>query len=62
MTIEEVLVKQYGPILSLAELAMILDRSPDGLRASLRSSASGLPELMPLGCDSVVGSIFVRQR
>jgi hypothetical protein len=38
MTIEEVLVKQYGPILSLVELAMILDRSPDGLRASLRSS------------------------
>jgi hypothetical protein len=38
MTIEEVLVKQYGPILSLAELATIIDRSPDGLRASLRSS------------------------
>ena len=38
MTIEEVLVKQYGPLLSLAELAMILDRSPDGLRISLRSS------------------------
>jgi hypothetical protein len=38
MTIEEVLVKQYGPLLSLEELAMILDRSPDGLRISLRSS------------------------
>jgi hypothetical protein len=38
MTIEEILVKEYGPILSLAELAMILDRSPDGLRVSLRSS------------------------
>jgi hypothetical protein len=38
MTIEEILVKEYGPILSLAELAMILDRSPDGLRISLRSS------------------------
>jgi hypothetical protein len=38
MTIEEVLVKQYGPLLSLAELAMILDRSPEGLRISLRSS------------------------
>ena len=38
MTIEEVLVKEYGPLLSLAELAMILDRSPDGLRISLRSS------------------------
>jgi hypothetical protein len=38
MTIEEVLVNQYGPLLSLTELAMILDRSPDGLRISLRSS------------------------
>ena len=38
MTIEEVLVNQYGPLLSLTDLAMILDRSPDGLRMSLRSS------------------------
>jgi hypothetical protein len=37
MTIEEALVKQYGPFLSLMELAKILDRSPEGLR-SLRSS------------------------
>ncbi len=44
MTIEEVLVKQYGPLLSLAELAMILDRSPEGLRISLRSSGSGSAE------------------
>jgi hypothetical protein len=34
MTIEEVLVKQYGPLLSLDELATILDRSPQGLRMS----------------------------
>ena len=38
MTIEEILIKEYGPLPSLAELAMILDRSPDGLRISLRSS------------------------
>jgi hypothetical protein len=38
MTIEEVLVKQYGPLLSLDQLATILDRSPEGLRISLRSS------------------------
>ena len=38
MTIEEALVKQYGPLLSLTELAKILDRSPEGLRISLRSS------------------------
>jgi hypothetical protein len=33
MTIEEALVKQYGPLLSLMELAKILDRSPEGLYA-----------------------------
>jgi len=38
MTIEEVLVKQYGALLSLDQLATILDRSPEGLRISLRSS------------------------
>ena len=38
MTLEEVLVKQYGPLLSLAELATF-DRSPvSPLRISLRSS------------------------
>ena len=39
MTIEEILVREYGPLLSLSELAaMILDRIPAGLRSSLRSS------------------------
>ena len=38
MTIEEVLVRQYGPLLSMEDLAIILDRSPEGLRISLRSS------------------------
>jgi hypothetical protein len=38
MTIEEILVKEYGPLMSLSELAMILDRTPAGLRSSLRSS------------------------
>jgi hypothetical protein len=38
MTIEEALVRQYGPLLSLEDLAIILDRSPKGLRISLRSS------------------------
>jgi hypothetical protein len=38
MTIEEILVREYGPLLSLSELAMILDRTPAGLRSSLRSS------------------------
>ena len=38
MTAEETLVKQYGPLLSINQLAAILDRSPDGLRPTLRSS------------------------
>ena len=38
MTAEETLIKQYGPLLSINQLAAILDRSPDGMRATLRSS------------------------
>ena len=38
MTAEETLIKQYGPLLSINQLAAILDRSPDGLRTTLRSS------------------------
>jgi hypothetical protein len=45
MTIEEILVNRYGPLLSLAELAMILDRSPGGLRSSLRSSGEWLSRI-----------------
>ncbi|VVE54407.1 DNA-binding protein [Pandoraea anhela] len=35
LKIEEVLMSQYGPLLSLAHLAKILDRSADGLRQGL---------------------------
>ena len=35
---EETLIKQYGPLLSINQLAGILDRSADGLRTTLRSS------------------------
>ncbi len=38
MTAEETLVKRYGPLLSINQLAGILDRPPDGLRTTLRSS------------------------
>ena len=37
MQIEDILIKQYGALLSIAQLAKVLDRSPDGLRISLRS-------------------------
>jgi len=39
MQIEESLTKQYGPLLSLAQLAKVLDRSAEGLRTSLRSDS-----------------------
>lgn len=39
MNIEEVLVNKYGPLLSIAQLALVLDRSPDGLRISLLSKS-----------------------
>jgi len=38
MTAEETLIRQYGPLLSINQLAAILDRSPDGLCTTLRSS------------------------
>ena len=38
MTGDEALIKQYGPLLSINQLAAILDRSPDGVRTTLRSS------------------------
>ena len=38
MTAEETLIMQYGPLLSISQLAAILDRSPDGLRITLKSS------------------------
>ena len=38
MMAEETLIKQYGPLLTINELAGILDRSPGGLRTALRSS------------------------
>jgi len=37
MHIEESLTGQYGPLLSMAQLAKVLDRSAEGLRVSLRN-------------------------
>lgn len=39
MTIEETLLRRFGPLLSVAQLASVLDRSPDGLRISLRATS-----------------------
>lgn len=37
MQIEDVLNKEYGPLLSVVQLAKVLNRSPEGLRISLRT-------------------------
>jgi hypothetical protein len=37
MTIEETLLREYGPLLSVVQLAKVLDRSVEGLRVSLRA-------------------------
>lgn len=39
MEIEEVLTKEYGPLLSIGQLARVLDRSAEGLRISLRTNS-----------------------
>lgn len=36
MKTEEILIGKYGPLMTLAQLAEVLGRSPDGLRLSLR--------------------------
>lgn len=36
MNIEEILINKHGCLLSIATLAQLLDRSPEGLRISLR--------------------------
>jgi hypothetical protein len=42
---EETLAKQYGPLLSINQLAALLDRSPDGLRITLRSSGEWVSKI-----------------
>lgn len=39
MTIEETLTREYGPLLSVAQLAKVLDRSVEGLRICLRTES-----------------------
>lgn len=45
MTIEETLIKQYGPLLSLAQLAQVLDRKQEGLRITLRGSGDWVHQI-----------------
>lgn len=41
------LVEKYGPLLTLSELADVLDRSPDGLRITLRGRSELARQLEP---------------
>jgi len=46
VTTEEILLNQYrSPLLTLTQLAHILNRSPDGLRISLSNKSPGSVEL-----------------
>jgi len=38
MSTEQVLVEKYGPLLTLVQVAELLDRSPEGLRITIRGS------------------------
>jgi hypothetical protein len=42
---ENSLLKRYGPLMNLADLASMLDRSPDGLRVTLRSSGEWVEKI-----------------
>ncbi len=45
MSIEETLVGQYGPLLTITQLAKVLNRSPEGLRISLRSTSDWVSQI-----------------
>ena len=38
MTTEQALVEKYGPLMTLLQVAELLDRSPEGLRITIRGS------------------------
>lgn len=40
MTMEENLVERFGPLIPLAKLAALLDRSPEAVRMFLRSNST----------------------
>lgn len=40
MSTSELLYKQYGPLITLAQLAKMLDRSAEGLRLTLRNDSA----------------------
>lgn len=39
MSTEEVLIRTYGPLLTMSQVAQLLDRSAEGLRLTIRGSS-----------------------
>jgi hypothetical protein len=37
LTIEQMLLEKHGPLLTIAQVAQLLNRSPNGLRVTLRA-------------------------
>lgn len=63
MAIEEMLVNQYGPLLSINQLACVLDRSPDGLLClGLQPSQPVGGEGWPSFDDYIAERLAVKQR
>ncbi|MFA5496289.1 MAG: plasmid-related protein [Porticoccaceae bacterium] len=47
MTTEKYLLQQYGPLMSLTDVACLLDRSPEGVRVALYSDTDISRRLKP---------------
>jgi hypothetical protein len=47
MRTEEILVDRFGPLITLSQLAGLLDRSPDGLRLTLSADTDLARALNP---------------
>lgn len=47
MRTEEILIDRFGPLITLAQLAGLLDRSPDGLRLTLSANSDLARALNP---------------
>ena len=47
MTAEEYLPERFGPLMSMAQVASLLDRSPDGVRVAMYSDSDLSRKLKP---------------
>ncbi|CAM3628173.1 Plasmid-related protein [Halomonas casei] len=47
MTTEEYMLQEYGPLMSLGDIANLLGRSPDGVRVALYSDTDVSRKLKP---------------